>query len=101
MRMVWLPFVLPICNEAIVPPKFKSTKLFTLETATPPAPASKNFTSSKNSGASVGDQLFVFDQLFAPAPGPFQMIFVAPWLETVNVKLVPAICTLESVTEIV
>ena len=82
----------------MLPLKLASTRLLTLETATPIAPASKNFTSSRNSGEKVGDQLFVVDQLFAPAPGPFQMILVAPWLETVSVKLVPAVCPLESVT---
>src|SRR5208282_168361 len=69
-----------------------------LETATPLAPALKNSTSSRNSGVSAGNQFPLDDQLFAPAPGPFQTIVVAGWLETVSVKLSLAVRPLESVT---
>src|SRR2546423_6650514 len=77
MNVVCAPLVCPYCKEAMVPPKLRSTPLLMFDAVV--LPVSKNFTSSPLAGAlpvfpAVAlVQLAPADQLFSPAPGPFQI----------------------------
>src|SRR5262249_49743296 len=78
IRLVWVLFVLPNCNEAIVPEKLASTVLLMFD-AEPTLPVSKNFTSSAEAGA-VPElpavalvQLPPVDQFVSAPVGPLQI----------------------------
>ncbi len=77
ISVVCMPLVFPNCSEAATPPNPVSTTLSTFETAALP-PRSKNLRSSTPLGtfpvvpAVMLVQLALVDQLFSPAPGPFQ-----------------------------